>query len=501
MEREKLLAMVRRFPDKPGVYLMHDADGRTIYVGKAKSLRKRVSSYFRHQHFASPRLARLVADIADISTIRTETEAEALILESRMIKHYQPFFNVELKMGETYPYIRITQEDFPRALVTRFKQDDDSLYIGPFVRVRDLRGLLRLAERYFPLRTCSLPMRVDTVPVRERPCMRHTLGRCLAPCVKLCTEAEYRERVADVALLLQGRGVDLVERLRKRMDAAARRMDFEEAARFRDTIRAIWRVSRQRLSSTTTAGEDWAPLQRLQQVLDLPVLPWRIDGFDISHTGGDQTVGVVVVFEQGVSNPSLYRRFNIRTVEDIDDFRSMEETLLRRYRKCLEAQEPLPQLIMIDGGPVQLDFARHSLESLGLGSIATLGLAKREEEIYVPGRKEPIRLDLSDPGLQLLQRVRDEAHRFAITSHRKRRDKKFTRSTLEDIPGIGKNRASQLLSRFGSLNAILALSPQELAAVPGVGPVLAARIAEALGRPDDGNLRSTFEETVEARDI
>lgn len=501
MERESLLAMVRRFPDKPGVYLMHDAEGKTIYIGKAKSLRKRVSSYFRHQHFASPRLARLVAEISDISTIRTESEAEALILESRLIKHYQPFFNVELKMGEAYPYIRITQEDFPRALVTRFKQDDGSLYLGPFVGVRDLRGLLRLVERYFPLRTCSLPMRADTPPVRERPCMRHALGRCLGPCVKLCTEAEYRERVADVVLLLQGRGVDLVERLRKRMDAAARRMDFEEAARFRDTIRAIWRVSRQRLSSTTTAGEDWAPLQRLQHVLGLSVLPWRIDGFDISHTGGEQTVGVVVVFEQGVSNPSFYRRFNIRTVEGIDDFHSMEETLLRRYRKCLEAQEPLPQLILIDGGPVQLDFAGRALESLGLSSIATVALAKREEELYLPGRKDPIRLGRTDPGLKLLQRVRDEAHRFAITSHRRRRGKKFTRSTLEDIPGIGKNRASQLLSRFGSMRALMTLSARELAAVPGVGPVLANRIAEALGMSTAEDSQDISEETVEARDL
>jgi len=499
MEHDKLIAMVRRFPDKPGVYLMHDESGKAIYIGKAKSLRKRVSSYFRHRNFASPRLARLVSDIADISTIRTESEAEALILESRLIKHYQPFFNVDLKMGETYPYIRITDEDFPRAQVTRYKQDDGSLFIGPFVKVRDLRGLLRLAERYFPLRTCSIPMRSDTVPVRDRPCMRHTLGRCLAPCVGYCTESGYRERVADVALLLQGRGSDLVERLRKRMDAAALRMDFEEAAHFRDTIRAIWRVSRQRLSSSANAGEDWTPLQRLAQILGLSVLPWRIDGFDISHTGGEQTVGVAVVFEQGIANPSLYRRFNIRTVDDVDDFRSMEETLLRRYKKCIEAQEPLPQLILIDGGPVQLDFAMRSLETLGLGKIAAVALAKREEELFVPGAEEPIRLDRSDPGLRLLQRVRDEAHRFAITSHRRRRDKKFTRSALEDIPGIGKNRASQLLSRVGSVRALSAMSAEELAAIPGVGFVLARRIADALGISPEENNPGYTGDTLEAR--
>ncbi|MDR3254100.1 MAG: excinuclease ABC subunit UvrC [Synergistaceae bacterium] len=475
--------MIRKFPDKPGVYLMHDCGGNTIYIGKAKSLKKRVSSYFRHTGFALPRLAKLVSEITDISTIRTESDAEAMILESRLIKMYQPFFNVEMKTGERYPFIKITQEDFPRVVVTRNRLDDGSVYIGPFVKVRALRELLRLAERYFALRTCATALYAEKPPSRERVCMRHTLGLCLGPCVKNCTEAAYRERVADLVLLLQGKGADLANRLHKRMDAAARRLEFEDAARLRDTIRAIWRVSRQRLSTpgmSDEEGRDWSPLKRLQEALALSLLPWRIDGFDISHTAGESTVGVVVVFEQGVANNSLYRRFNIKTVDDIDDFRSMEETLSRRYKKCIESQEPLPQLIMIDGGPVQLDFARRALLSLGLESIPMVALAKREEELFVPDRKEPIRLGLDDPGLKLLQRVRDEAHRFAITSHRKRRDKKFGRSSLEDIPGLGKNRVAQLLSRFGSMRAIAKLERGELAAVPGVGPVLAERIINAL---------------------
>lgn len=478
-----MIKMVRRFPDKPGVYLMHDKSGKTIYIGKAKSLRKRVSSYFRHGNFASPRLAKLVSEIDDISTIRTESDAEAMVLESRLIKLYQPFFNVELKMGERYPFIKITQEDFPRVVVTRFKQDDGAVYIGPFVRTGDLRNLLRLAERYFPLRTCGMSMTRDQAPSRPRPCMRHTLGLCLAPCTNKDTEAKYRERVADLILLLQGKGADLANRLHKRMDAAASRMEFEEAARRRDTIRAIWRVNRQRLSTPAmydNSGDDWIPLKRLQEVLGLPLLPWRIDGFDISHTAGEHTVGVVVVFEQGIANPSLYRRFNIKTVDDIDDFRSMEETLTRRYKRCLESQEPLPQLIMIDGGPIQLDFARRALKELGLENIATVALAKREEEIFRPGDPQPIRLGLHDPGLRLLQRVRDEAHRYAITSHRRKRDKKFSKSALEDIPGMGKNRVSQLLTRFGSVRAIAKLNREELSAVPGVGPVLAERILDAL---------------------
>ncbi|MDR1915410.1 MAG: excinuclease ABC subunit UvrC [Synergistaceae bacterium] len=483
MDRENLLGMIRRFPDKPGVYLMHNRDGNIIYIGKAKSLKKRVASYFRHSGFASPRLARLVSDISDISTIRTESEAEAMVLESRLIKLHQPFFNVELKMGERYPLIKVTQEDFPRTVVTRIRLEDGAVYIGPFVRTGDLRVLMRLAERYFPLRTCSLNIRSSKPPVRERPCMRHTLGLCLAPCAKLCGESKYRERVADLIMLLQGKGADLAGQLHKRMDAAASRMEFEEAARLRDTIRAIWRVNRQRLSTPAMSeenGAEWAPLKSLRETLGLKTLPWRIDGFDISHTAGENTIGVVVVFEQGMSNPSLYRRFNIRSVEGVDDFRSMEETLVRRYKRCIDSQEPMPQLIMIDGGPVQLEFALHALERLDLGSIPAVALAKREEEIFVPNSSEPIRLDRTDPGLRLLQRVRDEAHRYAITSHRQKRDKKFSKSVLEDIPGMGKNRVAQLLSRFGSLRAIARLTPEALALVPGVGPVMAERILKAL---------------------
>lgn len=484
MDRDALINMVRKFPDRPGVYLMRSDAGEILYVGKARSLKKRVSSYFRHAIFASPRLAKLVSLISDISTIRTESEAEALVLESRLIKLYQPFFNVELKMGERYPFIKVTQEDFPRIVVTRYKQDDGAVYIGPFVKSGDLRVLMRLAERYFPLRTCASDMKKGDPPA-ARACLRHKLGLCLGPCVDPTVEPRYRERVADLILLLNGNGADLASRLHKRMDAAANKMEFEEAARLRDTIRAIWRVSRQHLSTPAMFVEEneneLGPLKRLQEVLDLPLLPWRIDGFDISHTQGEHTVGVVVVFEQGVANRSLYRRFNIRLLDGgIDDFRSMEETLTRRYRKVIDQQEPPPQLILIDGGPIQLEFAMRSLEQLGMTKVSIASLAKRDEEIFVPGRSEPIVLDRHDPGLRLLQRVRDESHRFAITSHRRQREKKFRMSELENIPGLGKNKVAHLLTRFGSIRAIAKLSVDELAAVPGLGPVLAERIYRAL---------------------
>lgn len=489
LKKDELLIHIKSFPDKPGVYMMHDGEGKIIYVGKAKSLKKRVSSYFRHSNFASPRLRKLVELIEDISTIRTETEIEALILENRLIKLYQPFFNVDLKMNERYAYIKITSEKFPRIVITRYRQDDDAIYIGPFVRVTEVRALLRLIERYLPLRYCSAE--IKTSAKNKRPCMRYSLGHCLAPCAGLCTEKEYRERAADVIMMLQGKGIELVEKLRKRMDKAVQGLEFEEAAVLRDTIRAIWRVSRQRNNiPEIDIGQDnfWETLNRLQRILELPMLPWRIDGFDISHTSGENTIGVVVVFEQGYPNTSLYRRFNIKTVEGIDDFRSMKETLLRRYKRCLEGEEPLPQLILIDGGPIQLEFASEALRELGLDKVPVISLAKEEEEIYLLCKKEPLRLDHTDPALRLLQYVRDESHRYAITSHRAARGKNFRRSKLEDIPGIGKAKAAQLITKFGSTRAIMEISEDLLASAPGIGPKLAKRIQDHLKESKEGSL-------------
>ena len=493
LNKEELIKFVKGFPDRPGVYLMRDENGEIIYVGKAKSLRKRVSSYFRHTH-ASPRLNKLVDTIRDISTMRTESEIEALILENRLIKLYQPFFNVDLKMNERYAYIKITAEKHPRIIVTRVKMDDGAVYIGPYVRVSEVRALLRLVERYLPLRSCG---GAEAKPQNGRPCMKYSLGRCLAPCCGLCTENEYRDRVADVALLLQGHGAELVERLRKRMDKAARELKFEEAAHLRDTIRAIWRVSRQQNTiPEIPSGKDnfWEVLNSMQKTFHLPVLPWRIDGFDISHSAGNFTVGVAVVFEQGYPNPSLYRKFNIRTVEGIDDFRSMKETLTRRYKRCLEGQEPLPQLILIDGGPVQLEFAMQALGELGIHNIPIISLAKEFEEVYMPNQKEPVRLDHTDPVLRLLQHVRDESHRFAITSHRTRRGRSFTRSKIEEVPGIGRAKAAMLITKFGSVRAIKDLPPEELAAAPGIGPALAKRILAKLNEENE-----TEKMTKEAR--
>ncbi|MCX7827936.1 MAG: excinuclease ABC subunit UvrC [Thermanaerothrix sp.] len=479
MAEERLINYVKSLPERPGVYIMRDQEGRVIYVGKAKALRRRVMSYFRHGGFASPRLRKLVETVRDISVVRTATEAEALILEARLIRQLQPFFNVELKMSERYPYIRVTDERFPRITVTRVKSGG-GLFIGPYVRVRELRELLRLLDRFFPLRKCSIPIEP---PYDKRPCIYHSIGKCLAPCAGLCSQVEYRQLVSDAVMLLQGRGADLVERLRCRMeDAAYNRLAFEEAAQIRDMIRAIWRVGRQSPSVQLGDEDNFSLLCSLQETLGLKLLPWRIEGYDISHLGGTDTVASKVVFEQGRPNKSLYRRYNLVDFGG-DDFRALGEVLKRRFSSAPE-DDVFPNLILIDGGPVQLEFSLRVLNDMGI-SVPVVSLAKGEEEVYLPGKEMPLRLEDGNLALRMLQMVRDEAHRFAVSSHRASRGLRMRRTKLEDIPGVGRGRASQLLSRFGSVKNIAKLSEEELMAMPGIGRKLARIILEHLKEDKD----------------
>jgi len=474
----RIRAILRTLPLKPGVYLMHDETGRVIYVGKAKKLKRRVSSYFNHRDFAIPRLRKLVQTVQDISFIRTETEAEAFIVESRLIKAIQPFFNVELKMGSRYPFIVVTAEKFPRVLVTHTRPKTGRVF-GPYTSAGAMRSMLNLIKNFFPARNCSMNLEKEKL---ARPCIMYDIGKCLGPCAGKCTEKEYNETIDDILMLLNGQTADLVSRLRTRMERLAKEMRFEEAAKVRDTIRDLWKLSRQKLSVTLTDDLDedtWSAMTRLRDLCGLPVVPWRIDGFDISHSAGHETYGVAVVFEQGYPNQSLYRRYAIKSVDGIDDFRSMRETVLRRYRSMIENQLPLPQLILIDGGPEQLAFARQALGEVP-AAIRTVALAKRDELIFTEPDKPPLRLDWNDPALRLLQRVRDESHRFAITTHRRKRVSRLSRSALENVPGIGKHKAALLLSTFGSVQRIALLSAEELQKAPGIGPVQAAKILNFL---------------------
>ncbi|MBR0069072.1 MAG: excinuclease ABC subunit UvrC [Synergistaceae bacterium] len=477
---EKLSAIIKNLPERPGVYLMRDSEGKVIYVGKAKKLKRRVSSYFRHSH-SSPRLNKLVSLIEDISTIRTETEAEALIVEAKLIRRYSPFFNIELKMGDKYPYVKITNEEYPRLEITRHKYNDGAVYLGPFVDAGNIRNLMRLSERYFPLRVCSKKINPDS---KKRPCIEYTLGHSMGACAALCSKSEYLERAADIILLFEGKSAELVERLRERMNDSAKKLEFEKAAKYRDTIRAIWKLTRQKISSALQEdldNETWHVLNQIQDLLHLHVLPWRIDAFDISHTHGHDTYGCCVVFEQGRPSPNLYRRFKIRSLEDgeINDFASMYETVKRRYRHVLDNSEPSPQLALIDGGPGQLEYAQRAIHELGM-NLPMIALAEREELIFLPESNTPLRLERDDPALQLLQRLRDEVHRYAITTHRHARGLRVRHSRLDDIHGIGKKTAAELLVKFGSVKRIAALSPEELMKVPGIGPVTAKRILDEL---------------------
>ncbi|MBQ6111684.1 MAG: excinuclease ABC subunit UvrC [Synergistaceae bacterium] len=477
---EKLSAIIKNLPERPGVYLMRDSEGKVIYVGKAKKLKRRVSSYFRHSH-SSPRLNKLVSLIEDISTIRTETEAEALIVEAKLIRRYSPFFNIELKMGDKYPYVKITNEEYPRLEITRHKYNDGAVYLGPFVDAGNIRNLMRLSERYFPLRVCSKKINPDS---RKRPCIEYTLGHSMGACAALCSKSEYLERAADIILLFEGKSAELVERLRERMNDSAKKLEFEKAAKYRDTIRAIWKLTRQKISSALQEdldNETWHVLNQIQDLLHLHVLPWRIDAFDISHTHGHDTYGCCVVFEQGRPSPNLYRRFKIRSLEDgeINDFASMYETVKRRYRHVLDNSEPSPQLALIDGGLGQLEYAQRAINELGM-NLPMIALAEREELIFLPESNTPLRLERDDPALQLLQRLRDEVHRYAITTHRHARGLRVRHSRLDDIHGIGKKTAAELLVKFGSVKRIAALSPEELMKVPGIGPVTAKRILDEL---------------------
>ena len=478
--KEKIKSILKSLPERPGVYLMRDSEGKIIYVGKAKKLKRRVSSYFRHSH-SSPRLNKLVQLIDDISIIRTETEAEALIVEAKLIRRYSPFFNIELKMGDKYPFIKITNEDYPRIEITRHKNNDGALYLGPFVDAGNIRNLMRLTERYFPLRVCKQKIKPNP---NKRPCVEYGLGHSMGACAGLCSQSEYRERVADIVLLFEGKQAELVERLRERMNESAKKLEFEKAARYRDTIRAIWRLTRQKISSALQEdldNETWQVLNRLQEILNLDVLPWRIDAFDISHTYGHETYGCCVVFEQGRPSKNLYRRFKIKSLSEgeINDFASIYETVKRRYSHVLDNSEPSPQLILIDGGPVQLEYALNAINDLGI-KLPMIALAEREELIFMPNNDDPLRLSRDDTALQLLQRLRDEVHRYAITTHKHARDKRFRHSRLEDIPGIGKKITAELLVRFGSAKKISELTKEELMKVPGIGEKIAKKILDGL---------------------
>jgi excinuclease ABC subunit C len=588
-------------PDAPGVYLFKGPRGKILYVGKARSLKKRVASYFT-RGTESTKTDALLRSFHEIETIVTNTELEALLLENTLIKKHKPRYNICLRDDKTYPYIKVTTgEPWPRALVTRRVEEDGHSYFGPFWGGL-VRRIMRLITRHFMIRTCTIEIDGNL----PRPCLYYDLHACLGPCVAGLTTAEaYRDAVHDVVLFLQGRNRELVPRLEKKMLQASSEERFEVAGAYRDAIRTVEDVAerqlvqslkgesvdafgffevgqdvsvcvlvvrggilqdrrefffekseevepsafldaflpqfyeanpflpaevhlpvaipdpelleaflaarrdakvtvrvpqrgpakdrvelandnareRHRVRFRRAGGEEALALARLARVLDLPISPARIEAFDISHLQGTDSIASLVVFEDGKPRKADYRLFGIasQTLLAPDDFRSMAEAVERRYRRLKEENLPMPDLVVVDGGRGQLSAALTALDRLGI-ELPAIGLAKREEEIWVPDRPEPIRLSRKDPALRLLQRLRDEAHRFAISRHRGRRSKRMRETSLTDIPGVGPTRARVLLRRFGSLSGVAAAPPEELE--DAVGPATAKAVRAYLSGGD-----------------
>ena len=594
-----LAAKIRTIPTSPGVYLYKNAEGEVIYVGKAKNLRSRVSSYFHEGRWEDAKTGTLVREAVDVDYIVVANNKEALALENHLIKQKKPRFNILLRDDKTYPYVKLTlAEGFPRVYVTRRLRKDGSSYYGPYFPANLAYRIVDLIHRHFLIPSCK----VDLTRSHPRPCLQFYIKRCLGPCVKdLTTPETYQEAVRDVKLFLEGRQTDLVKSLRERMAEAANNEEFERAAKCRDLISTVDQLQeKQRIAavdgddadvfgyhyenqmlavnlfhmrggkvldrrelfwedlpqfgsaqhdgatgeffsalvkqlylgqpyvprniyvpvdfedraeleealSEQLAGEGGRPTrvhitipqrgdkrelidlagnnskqsydqrfrvmkpnarliaEAFQDALALPELPKRIECFDISHIQGAETVASMVVWEDGKMKKSDYRKFIIKTVEGVDDFASMREVVTRRYKRTQEEKKPMPSLVLIDGGIGQLHSAAQALEALEIINQPLASIAKREEIIYVYGQEDdPVVLDHHSPVLHLVQMIRDEAHRFAVTFHRKRRQIRDRSTELREIPGVGESTTRRLLEHFGSLQAVKQADVAALSAV------------------------------------
>ncbi|MDD5509866.1 MAG: excinuclease ABC subunit UvrC [Dehalococcoidales bacterium] len=600
-----LTEQLKQLPTAPGVYLMKDAAGNIIYIGKAANLGKRVRSYFTSGQKLSAKTRRMVNRVRDIDFFVTSSEQEALILELNLIKRHRPLYNVSLKDDKTFPYLKIdTDNDWPRIYVTRRLEQNSGRYFGPFASAGSVRQTLKVLKEIFPSRSCAKNI-TGSAP---RPCLQYYIRRCLGPCIGSVSKDEYAEVIRQIVLFLEGKQDKIIRELVGRMEEAARDLDFEKAALLRDRIQAVRQVIEGQRLATRVRGEqdviafvqdrsrayaqvffvrdgrlvgrdsfilegtssekpsrimtsfveqfyhsapgippllllqhpledkvvvgNWlqrkrggsvriqiprrgsrkelvdivaenarqgleqlkikrlaspkvlkSALTEIKRELDLPRLPYRLEGYDISNIQGELAVGSMVVFEKGSPVTSRYRRFRIKTVSGADDYAMLAEVLGRRFKRFSSAADDwavLPDLILVDGGRGQLNAALSVIDKAGVGPVPVIGLAKENEEIFIPRRTEPVVLSRSSPGLQLLERVRDEAHRFALGYHRRVRSRAGITSALDAVPGIGPKRRRSLLRRFGSLAGIRRASPDELAAVDNMNPELARKVKEYL---------------------
>ena len=421
---ESAAATVRKFPTSPGVYLMKDAAGVVIYIGKATNLRSRAGSYFLKAASLESRTADWIGNIADADYIECESEVDALLMESRLIKDIQPVHNKDLKDDKTFPYLQITtHEDFPRVEVTREPMSSGVKLYGPFPSAGSLRGAVQVLQRIFKFRTCSLD--IDEGDERWkwfRPCLLASIKQCTAPCAMRISKEEYRKDIRRLHQFLSGNKKKLIKEMKAEMQAASDALEFEKAARLRDEISMLESLDRRGDLDTHVQPEVFhidpkKGLTGLRQVLKLSETPRSIEGVDIAHLGGNQTVASLVKFIDGMPFKPGYRRFKIKTVSGVDDFRSIHEVVARRFQRLHDEQDAFPDILLIDGGKGQLSSAVAAFESLGITPPVLLSLAKQNEEIYRPGESEPIRLSRHAYSLRLLQYVRDEAHRFAQHYH------------------------------------------------------------------------------------
>lgn len=449
-ERIKLL------PAAPGVYIMKDETGAVLYVGKAGNLRKRVTTYFQKRRRLPERLVAMTSKVADISYIPTSTEAEALIYENSLIKRLSPRYNVALRDDKSYPMLKLTvNEPFPRLFVTRKKIQDRAKYYGPYSDAKLLRKALVILRQMFPLRNC--------VRMPKKICLDYHIKQCVGPCAGKADKAGYDEIVSELKLFLEGRSEELLKALAKRMLEASGKEDFEEASRLKNRIETLGSIKEDRISYGARSE-----LEELKNVLGMEKAPQTIEAFDVSNIMGKEAVGSMIYFYRGHPKKTEYRKFRIKTVSAIDDYAMIKEIVRRRYERAMKENRPLPDLILIDGGKGHLGACVEELQKLGISRIPAAGIAKEFEHIYVEGRKDPIILPKESKALHLLKRVRDEAHRFAISYHKSLRSKGMGSSELDAIEGVGEKRKKALINHFGSVDRIKEAKEEDLLKVEGI---------------------------------
>jgi len=449
---------LKKLPDSPGVYLMKDKEGNVIYVGKASSLSRRVRSYFSSSGNNTEVLV-LSEKIYDFEVIPVASEAEALILENQLIKKYQPKYNVNLKDDKSYPLLKITKEDFPSIQIVREEKKKNAVYFGPFTNKKLLKETVRFLRKFYPVRNCRKSLPSGKVKL----CLQYYIGRCAGPCENKITKEEYLKLVDGIIAFFEGKYKEFEEKLKKWMAEEIKNLNFEEADKIKRRLFLLNELSKKfpiRDEDTLYKYSEENVLLNLSKILNLKKIPNLIEGYDVSNISGSLAVGSKVAFIGGMPYKEEYRRFKIKTVEKVDDYKMLEEVLIRRF-DSEEERKKIPDLILVDGGKGQLNVAISVLKRYNL-KIPVISLAKKEEKIYTDWKEEPIKLESSSPELQLLQRIRNEAHRFAILYHRKLRNKEFKFSFLDEIEGVGEKTKKKIIMKFPNIYALADAEIKEL---------------------------------------